>query len=61
MGLFSKKSTSTDGSAFRGGCSDHDMRGPVRRTFREANKDANAHSKRMHGGKNPHGYVQGGK
>jgi hypothetical protein len=60
MGLFSSKSKGSDGE-FRGGCSDHDMRGPVRKTFREANKDAVDHGKRMHGGKNPHGYVQSGK
>ena len=64
MGLFSSKPNPADippadGHKMRGGCSACDMRGPKRDTFREANADANAHSKRMHGGNNPNGYIEG--
>jgi hypothetical protein len=36
------------------------MRGPKRATFEEANRDANAHSERMHGGfdHNPSAYIE---
>lgn len=43
-----------------GGCAEHNVRGPVRTgkdAFKQANKDAAAHDKRMHGGKNPSSYV----
>lgn len=58
MGLFSKKSSNDDGAEYRGGCSDHDMHGPARGTFNAASKDATDHAARMHGGNNPHGYVE---
>ena len=60
MGLFSRKPEPPrpDEPAHRGGCSAHDMRGPRRRTFEEAARDANAHSKRLHGDHNPNGYIE---
>ncbi|MEU4367573.1 hypothetical protein [Micromonospora chersina] len=63
MGLFSKNPANVpkpDGEKMRGGCSSCDMRGPKRNTLRAANKDVLGHDKRMHGGKNPHGYIEGG-
>lgn len=61
MGLFGKNKNSNDSidGEYRGGCAEHDMRGPARKTLREANRDANAHSKRFHGTyDNPSGYVE---
>lgn len=55
-----KKKTPSYPWAYRGGCAACDMRGPKRATFEEANRDANAHSERMHGGfdHNPSAYIE---
>ncbi|MET7752583.1 hypothetical protein [Micromonospora sp. NPDC005367] len=59
MGLFSKKTPEPSDHEYRGGCSTHDMRGPARKTMKEANKDAYKHGERMHGSKTFYGgYVE---
>jgi len=59
MGLFSKGSKTPSGEAYRGGCSEHDMYGPARKTFKAANKDTYGHGDRMHGSKtHSGGYVE---
>jgi hypothetical protein len=50
-----------DGTKVRGGCSGCDMHGPKRDTIRTANKDVLAHNKRMHGGKDQGGYLEGSR
>lgn len=61
MGPFGKKPTppSAESPEYRGGCSQHAMRGPARSTFEAANKDAIDHGRRMHGSPNyPSAYVE---
>src|SRR5262249_42098063 len=48
MGLFGKKHEAPEGFVLRGGCSVHDMHGPKRTTFEDANNDALDHGRRMH-------------
>lgn len=65
MGIFGRKpnpatTSPAGGHRLRGGCSDCDMRGPKRDTFRQANVDAIGHGRRMHGDQGHKGlYVEG--
>jgi len=57
MGIFRKPKD--DEGEYRGGCSVHDVRGPVRKSAKEADKDAHRHGERMHGSKTFYGgYVE---
>lgn len=47
-----------DGQRYIGGCAKCDMRGPKRSTIDAAGRDADGHTKRMHGGKNSNAYVE---
>lgn len=58
MGIFSKKPEPASDYHYRGGCASHDMYGPARKTPKQASRDADAHTKRMHGGGNPSAYVE---
>lgn len=60
MGLFSKKSQEpAEDREYRGGCSVHDMRGPARKSMKDANKDVYGHGQRMHGSKTFYGgYIE---
>jgi hypothetical protein len=60
MSLFNSRKPEPTEANYRGGCAEHQMRGPYRKTFDKANKDATDHGRRMHGNPaHPNLYIEG--